>query len=178
VTDLEKENAYGVAWIIYDKQSGIPDTAPSMYQRKPTVRQGTIADLEAHMENVFQDFPESAIYDPMRGLSWYALKVSKEGKAIYGDYSVPLCTKVLCSRWNEKDLLMAKAHQLEVIFQDKKYDALLNDDYFIKDETFRELINSLWAEWKMLYQQALGLTKALLDMGVRPDDQIVYNSKH
>ena len=174
MTDLEKEDAYGVAWIIYEKRDGIPDTSPSKYQRRPKVIQGTIEDVQNYMESIFRDNDEMSTTDPMRGGLWYALKVSKEGGAIYGNYSVPLCTGKLSKRWDEKKLLQARSYQLATLMQDKKYDCLLNYKNGYLQNVSEQRKEELRKELEALDKQGIEISKKLTELGVSFDDQLEY----
>lgn len=151
--DKDKEGVYGVAWVIYNADAGVPDMSPSMYQTAPKVRHGTIKDMESYMESVFYD----PVYeggrqslDPMRGGRWRALKVSKEGKAVYGNYSVPLRTWKLGERWTEKDLLIQNLHQVTVMLQDDKFANL-------KKEEVRKELEALECRGKEIVGKLIGM---------------------
>ena len=174
MTELEKEDVYGVAWIIFRESDGIPDTTSSMYQSKHVVRQGTIPDLEKYLESIFFDVPPST--DPLRAGKYRALKVSKEGKAIYGDYSVPLCTWKLGERWKEKDLLMARAYQITVLIRDKRFDCVLNRGYGYLMDVPRERKDTLRSEWEALDKEGLAITKRLEELGVSFNEQLTFIS--
>jgi len=178
MTELEKEEACGVAWIIYRKTDGIPDTSPSQFQRRPIVRQGTIWDMQEYLESSFQDWDEMGMTDPMRQGLWRALKVSKEGRAIYGDYSVPLCSWKLGERWGEKDLLMAKSYQLAVLMQDKRYDCLRNYKQGYMMDVPEGKKESLCKELEALDNEGKEIERRLTDMGVSFEDQQKYIREH
>jgi len=178
MTDLEKENVYGVAWIIYNAYNGIPDTSPSMFQIAPKVRHGTIEDIENYLESTFFDpvlDDGRQIIDPSRGSRWMALKVSKEGKSVYGDYSVPLCAWKLSERWDEKMLLMARAYQISVLMLDKRYDCVKDG---VIDKVPDETRKKLKAELSALNCRFTEIVKKLADLGIGISEQEDFNRKY
>jgi hypothetical protein len=165
MTDFEKENIYDVAWVIYNEEDGQPDMSLSMYQQKPKVIQGTIADVEEYLNSSFQDFDEAGIIDPMHGLPWRALKVSKDGKAVYGNYSVPLCTKKIGDRWSEKDIVAERVHQLAILMQDKKFDCFKGFSHSYLMDVPKDQKEKLRIEFDELHRQGKELTKRLMELG-------------
>jgi hypothetical protein len=168
MTDLDKENKYGVAWIIYDSRHGIPDVNPSMYRPRPTIIWGTIADVEEYMEHkVFSDDD-----DPRRWISWFALKVSKEGTMVYGEYSIPLCVVK-----DEKKRLLTKSYQLAVMQQDKRYDCLKNykQGYLIKVSP--EQKESLQLEFDKLEEEGMKTSKKITEMGISSKEHLEYDPR-
>jgi hypothetical protein len=170
MTSLEKEAAYGIGWIAYDLRQGIPDTTYSMFQRKLKVIHGPVADVERFME---EHYFENGT-DPRRWALWYALKVSKKGIGIYGNYSVPLCV----TPRDEKRQLLTKSFQLAIMMEDERFDCLKNykKGYLMKVPEERKAI--LESEFDTLDREGIEVTKKLDGMGVGFSEQLAYYEEY